>query len=158
MPRLYVVATPIGNLDDLTPRMRWALESASLIAAEDTRVTQKLLTVMGISRPLISIISITKNAPAHNRAHDRGKHRRGRDVRRRYARHIRPRHGVGFCGVAGGRRGHSVSGPSAVITTLSAAGFDAREFAFYGFLPRENGDLRKEAARDCARPARGGCL
>ena len=63
MPRLYVVATPIGNLDDLTPRMRWALESASLIAAEDTRVTQKLLTACELPRkPMISYYEHNRRA------------------------------------------------------------------------------------------------
>ena len=48
MAKLYVVATPIGNLNDLTPRMRAAIEEADLIAAEDTRVTMKLLNHWGI--------------------------------------------------------------------------------------------------------------
>ena len=54
MPKLYVVATPIGNLDDLTPRMRAALESADLIAAEDTRVTMKLLNRFELKKPMAS--------------------------------------------------------------------------------------------------------
>ena len=54
MPKLYVVATPIGNLGDLTPRMREALERADLIAAEDTRVTMKLLNHFGLKKPLVS--------------------------------------------------------------------------------------------------------
>ena len=48
MPKLYIVATPIGNLQDLRPRMREALETCDLVAAEDTRVTMKLLQVLGI--------------------------------------------------------------------------------------------------------------
>ena len=54
MPKLYVVATPIGNLSDLTPRMREAIESAGLIAAEDTRVTMKLLNHWDLKKPLVS--------------------------------------------------------------------------------------------------------
>ena len=54
MPKLYVVATPIGNLDDLTPRMRAALEAADLIAAEDTRVTMKLLNRFEMKKPMVS--------------------------------------------------------------------------------------------------------
>ena len=54
MPKLYVVATPIGNLNDLTPRMREALERADLIAAEDTRVTMKLLNHFDLKKPMLS--------------------------------------------------------------------------------------------------------
>ncbi|MBE5774655.1 MAG: 16S rRNA (cytidine(1402)-2'-O)-methyltransferase, partial [Clostridiales bacterium] len=54
MPKLLVVATPIGNLNDLTPRMREALESADMIAAEDTRVTMKLLNHFDIKKPMTS--------------------------------------------------------------------------------------------------------
>src|SRR5215467_9632772 len=53
--RLQVVATPIGNLNDLSPRAREALERADLIAAEDTRHTLGLLQATGLSRPLVSL-------------------------------------------------------------------------------------------------------
>src|SRR5579863_6447375 len=53
--RLEVVATPIGNLADLAPRARAALAAADLIAAEDTRRTQALLSAIGVSRPLVSL-------------------------------------------------------------------------------------------------------
>ena len=52
--KIYVVATPIGNLNDLTPRMKQAFEEADFIAAEDTRVSVKLLNHFGIKKPLVS--------------------------------------------------------------------------------------------------------
>ncbi len=139
MARLLVVATPIGNLSDLTPRMREALESADLIAAEDTRVTMKLLNRMEIKKPMVSC------------------HRHNEDIRapQLVARMLAEDLTVALTCDAGtpavSDPGHllvraaweagipvtPVCGPSAVTTALSAAGFDAREFVFYGFLPRE---------------------
>lgn len=144
MPKLYVVATPIGNLNDLTPRMREALECADLIAAEDTRVTMKLLSHFDLKKPMVSC------------------HRHNEDAR---APQIVERMLVEDLTVAltcdAGTPGISdpghllvracweagvpvepVCGPSAVVTALSASGFDAREFAFYGFLPREKKPLK----------------
>ena len=54
MAKLYVVATPIDNLNDLTPRMRQALEECDLVAAEDTRVTMKLMNRFELHKPMIS--------------------------------------------------------------------------------------------------------
>ena len=139
MPKLYVVATPIGNLGDLTPRMREALEKADLIAAEDTRVTMKLLNQFGLTKPMTSC----------HRHNEEGK--APQIVERMLSEDLTvaltcdagtpgisdPGHIlVRECWDAG-IPVEPVCGPSAVVTCLSVAGFDAREFAFYGFLPRE---------------------
>ena len=146
MPKLYVVATPIGNLDDLTPRMRAALEAADLIAAEDTRVTMKLLNRFEMKKPMVS-------CHRHNE-----ENRAPQLVARMLEENLTvaltcdagtpgisdPGHLLVRAAWEAGIPVEPVSGPSAVVTCLSASGFDAREFAFYGFLPRENGDLRKK--------------
>ena len=59
--RLQVVATPIGNMSDLSTRAREALESADLIAAEDTRHTLALLQAIGVSRPMLSLHSYNES-------------------------------------------------------------------------------------------------
>lgn len=146
MPKLYVVATPIGNLSDLTQRMRQALEGAALIAAEDTRVTQKLLSVMGISRPMVSNHQHNEEAKAP------------RIIEKMLSEDIdvaltcdAGTPGISDPGMElvaaawdAGVEVVPVAGPSAGIVALSAAGFNAREFAFYGFLPREKGELRRK--------------
>ena len=143
MPHLYVVATPIGNLNDLTPRMREALENCDLIAAEDTRVTMKLTQVLGIHKPMLSC----------HRHNEDG--RKDGIVEKMLAEDLTVALtcDAGTPGISdpgevlvsacweAGIPVTPVSGPSAGITALSASGFDTREFAFYGFLPRENKDL-----------------
>ena len=62
MPTLYVVGTPIGNLQDMTPRAIDTLRRVALIAAEDTRVTKKLLTVFDIDTPLAISTTRTRRA------------------------------------------------------------------------------------------------
>ena len=59
--KLIVVGTPIGNLSDFSPRAREALEQADFIAAEDTRVTLKLLTRFGIRKPMVSYYEHNKH-------------------------------------------------------------------------------------------------
>lgn len=144
MAKLYVVATPIGNLNDLTPRMRQALEECDLVAAEDTRVTLKLLNHFDIKKPMIS---------CHR--HNEDSRSQGIIARMQEEDIIvaltcdagtpaisDPGHQLVAAAWEAGIEVVPVSGPSATVTALSASGFDAKEFAFYGFLPREKKFLR----------------
>ena len=154
MPKLLVVGTPIGNLGDLTERTREALEKADLIAAEDTRVTLKLLNHYGLRRPLVS-------CHRHNEE-DRAPH----IVARMLAEDLTvaltcdagtpgisdPGHMLVRACWEAGIQVEPVCGPSAVVTALSISGFDAREFAFYGFLPREKKELREKLRSLAAGP------
>ena len=149
MPKLYVVATPIGNLSDLTPRMREALEAADLIAAEDTRVTMKLLNQFDLHRPMVS---------CHRHNEDQ---KAPQIVERMLAEDLTvaltcdagtpgisdPGHLLVRACWEAGVPVEPVCGPSAVVTCLSASGFDAREFAFYGFLPREKKALSEKLSQ-----------
>ena len=139
---LAVVATPIGNLEDITLRALRVLRECDVVVAEDTRRTRALLTAHGIQRPLVSL-------PAH-------------DERRRVP-DIIDRLGAGetvaLCTDAGTpaisdpgatlilaarERGHvvtPVAGPSAVTAAVSAAGLSGDAFCFLGFLPRTPGKL-----------------
>lgn len=146
MARLLVVATPIGNLNDLTPRMREALACADLIAAEDTRVTMKLLNRMELKKPLISCHRHNEDARAPQL------------IERMLAEDLTvaltcdagtpaisdPGHLLVRAAWDAGIPVTPICGPSAVTTALSAAGFDAREFAFFGFLPREKKALNEK--------------
>ncbi|MBR4441959.1 MAG: 16S rRNA (cytidine(1402)-2'-O)-methyltransferase [Clostridia bacterium] len=148
MPILYVVASPIGNLNDLSPRVKEALEKADLIAAEDTRVAMKLLGHLGLSKPAVS-------CHRHNE-----ESRSGVIIERMLAENLTvaltcdagtpavsdPGQLLVDAAWRAGIEVRPVCGPSATVTALSAAGFDAREFAFYGFLPRESKPLREKLA------------
>ncbi len=143
MPTLYVVATPIGNLSDLSPRVRETLEKVDLVAAEDTRMAMKLLNHLGLSKPAVS-------CHRHNE-----ESRAGVIIERMIAENIDvaltcdagtpaisdPGNRLVDAAWQAGIRVVPVCGPSATVTALSASGFDAREFAFYGFLPREKKPL-----------------
>lgn len=139
MTKLYVVATPIGNLNDLSPRMREVLSECDLIAAEDTRVTMKLLNHFEIKKPLVSCHRHNEEARAPQ------------IVERMLSEDLTvaltcdagtpaisdPGNLLVAAAWEAGIPVSPISGPSAVVTALSASGFDARTFAFYGFLPRE---------------------
>jgi 16S rRNA (cytidine1402-2'-O)-methyltransferase len=145
MAQLLVVATPIGNLGDLTPRMREAFERCDLIAAEDTRVTMKLLNHLGIKKPLVS-------CHRHNE-----RDRAGALVSRMLAEDLvvcltsdagtpaisDPGHALVFAARTAGIPVSPVCGPSAVTAALSVSGFNPSGFAFLGFLPREKPALNK---------------
>lgn len=146
MPELYVVATPIGNLNDLSPRMAQAFEGCQLIAAEDTRVTLKLLNHLGLKKPLVSLNRHTEGQKAPGL------------VQRMLAEDLTvcltcdagtpaisdPGTNLVAAALQAGIRVTPVCGPSAFTAHLSACGFDNRSFGFYGFLPRERGALREK--------------
>lgn len=144
MARLYVVATPIGNLSDMSGRVRETLAECDLIAAEDTRVTMKLLNVLGISKPMTSCHQHNEVGKAQGLVE--------RMIREDLKVALTCDAGTPGISDPGGpvveaawKNGVEVvpvCGPSAVVTALSASGFDTREFAFYGFLPREKRELR----------------
>ena len=152
MAILYVVATPIGNLQDLSPRGAETLRNAGLIIAEDTRVTMKLCQVFSLKAPLVSCHRHSEDSKAAGLARrileedltaalvtDAGTpciSDPGSEVVRECAE-------AGIPVIP-------VPGCCASVAAVSVSGFDAREFAFYGFLPREKKDL-KEKLREIAR-------
>ena len=144
MAILYVVATPIGNLQDLSPRGIETLRNADLIIAEDTRVTMKLCQVFSLKAPLVSCHRYSEDSKAPGLARkileedlaaalvtDAGTpciSDPGCEVVRACAEACIPVIPVPGC--------------CAGVAAVSVSGYDAREFAFYGFLPREKKDIR----------------
>jgi len=158
MATLYVVGTPIGNLEDITLRALRALKEADLIFAEDTRVTKKLLAHFEIGTPvarthtrdekraaaeIISVLESGKNVAVVSDAGTPGISDPGAMLVQKVREH--------FCatpGVAQEVKIESVPGPSALTAALSIAGVPIHDFVFLGFLPHKKGreTLFKEIA------------
>ncbi len=144
-PGLWVVATPIGNLDDLSPRVGKALALCDVVLAEDTRRTQALLSALGIRARV-------ERLDAHA----------GAAEVRRWVRRLAEGQSAALVTDAGtpgisdpgaalvvaargeGVRVTVVPGPSAVTAALSLAGFAEPEFSFRGYFPRKAGDRADE--------------
>ena len=141
---LYLVATPIGNLEDITLRALRTLRECDVIAAEDTRRTGQLLNHFGISRPILSYFKFNEA-------------KRSEEILERLSRGERialvtdagtpgisdPGQRVVGAAVAAGFRVESVPGPCALIAGLTASGLPTDEFHFVGFLPVKSGQRRR---------------
>ena len=140
MATLYVVATPLGNLGDLSPRAADVLRRVPVVAAEDTRRTRGLLAHLGASPTVLSF-----HAHSQSRRLDTmlGILADDRDVALVSDAGTPAISDPGTDLVAAAREaGHTVvpiPGPSAVATALSAAGLSGDRYLFLGFLPRKGG-------------------
>ena len=152
--RLFVIATPIGNLDDLSPRAAEALRNAGLVAAEDTRHSAPLLARVGSSARMVALHE-------HNE----------RDVAGRIADAVLAGENVALIADAGtplvsdpgfrlvravreaGGVVSPVPGPCAAIAALSVAGLPSDRFVFEGFLPAKS-SARRERMRALASETR----
>ena len=138
MPKLYVVATPIGNLSDISERALQVLRSVALIAAEDTRRTRPLLTHFGIKTPLVSY-------------HKHNEQKRSAELIGRMLAEDMDIALVSDAGTPcisdpgamlvaearlGGIEVEAIPGASALTAALSASGFYGTAFSFHGFIPR----------------------
>lgn len=143
MGTLYLVATPIGNLEDITLRALRILKEVSLIAAEDTRRTRILLDHYAISTPLTSYFEHNKLAklPAILEALQKG------DVALVSEAGMPGISDPGYelvkAAIAAGFSVVPLPGPSAVVAALSASGLPADSFLFLGFLPRKKSERRR---------------
>jgi 16S rRNA (cytidine1402-2'-O)-methyltransferase len=140
---LYLVATPIGNLEDITLRAIRTLKQCDLVAAEDTRRTGQLLKHLGIHKPMLSY-------------HRFSEARRSEELLQRLqcGQTIAlvtdagtpgisdPGERVVRAAVQAGFRVESVPGPSALVAALTASGLPTDEFHFIGFLPHKSGQRR----------------
>ena len=142
---LYLVATPIGNLEDITLRALRVLRDCDVIAAEDTRRTGQLLKHFEISRPLISYFQFNEA-------------RRSEEILERLGRGEKvalvtdagtpgisdPGEKVVRAAVERGFRVEAVPGPCALVAAITASGLPADEFHFIGFLPHKSGQRRRQ--------------
>lgn len=145
---LYIIATPIGNLEDITLRALRILKDVDLIAAEDTRHSRKLLSHFGISKPLTSYFDHNKNIKG---AFILDKLRNGMSVALISDAGTPCISDPGYQLVRDAvREGIAVvpiPGPCAAVSALSASGLPTDSFAFEGFLPNRAGKRREKLGR-----------
>ena len=146
--RLYVVGTPIGNVDDLSPRARDVLAKADVIAAEDTRHTRGLLSRIGVESRLIAY-------------HEHNEAERVSALLEQLARGKSvalvsdagtpsisdPGQALVTAAWAAGHKVVPIPGPSSVTAALSIAGYGGPGFTFLGYLPRKAGEMRRLLAK-----------
>lgn len=151
--RLDVIATPIGNIGDLSPRARDSLGAATLVLAEDTRRTSTLLAACGISRPLLSLHDHNETSRVDallERLH------RGELLALVSDAGTPLLSDPGFilvrAAAAAGFEVRSIAGPSAVTAALAVAGLPTDRFVFEGFLPARPGERSAALARLAQEP------
>jgi len=141
---LFIVATPIGNLGDLSQRAALTIENSDIIACEDTRITAKLLQHLNLRIPMISYREENERKKSQEIALDIESGKKVallsdagypcindpgfRLVRECHARKLRI---------------IPVPGPNAALTALAASGLPTHQFAFIGFLPKKTGQVQK---------------
>jgi 16S rRNA (cytidine1402-2'-O)-methyltransferase len=142
---LYLVATPIGNLEDITLRALRTLKECDVVAAEDTRHSGQLLKHFEISKPLLSYFQFNEA-------------RRSEEIIERLKRGEKvalvtdagspgisdPGERVVRAAIAAGLRVEAVPGASAVVAALTSSGLATDEFHFIGFLPHKSGQRRRK--------------
>ncbi|WP_424937499.1 MULTISPECIES: 16S rRNA (cytidine(1402)-2'-O)-methyltransferase [Bacteria] len=141
---IILAATPIGNLGDASRRLVEAIENATVIAAEDTRTTQRLLGALGIA-----------NRPRMIALHDHNEKAKAAEIARLAAEEdvvvlsdagmptvSDPGYGLVAAAVEQGVTVTAIPGPSAVVTALAVSGLPTDRFTFEGFLPRKPGERR----------------
>jgi 16S rRNA (cytidine1402-2'-O)-methyltransferase len=140
---LYLVATPIGNLEDITLRALRTLRECDVVAAEDTRRTGQLLRHFDITKPLLSYFKFNEA-------------KRSEEIIERLARGEKvalvtdagspgisdPGERVVQAALTAGHRVEAVPGACALIAALTASGLATDEFHFIGFLPHKSGQRR----------------
>jgi len=145
---LYLVATPIGNLEDITLRALRVLKECDVVAAEDTRHSGQLLKHFGIARPMLSYFQFNEA-------------KRSEEIIERLRRGEKvalitdagspgisdPGERVVKAALSAGFRVEAVPGACALIAALTASGLPTDEFHFIGFLPHKSGQRRKQLER-----------
>lgn len=142
---LYLVATPIGNLEDITLRALRVLKECDVVAAEDTRHSGQLLKHFGISKPMLSYFQFNEA-------------KRSEEIIERLRRGEKialitdagspgisdPGERVVKAALTAGFRVEAIPGPCALVAAVTASGLPTDEFHFLGFLPHKSGQRRKE--------------
>jgi len=142
---LYLVATPIGNLEDITLRALRTLKECDLVAAEDTRRTGRLLSHFGISKPLLSYFQFNEARRSEEIIERLGRGEKIALVTDAGSPGISdPGERVVKAAIAAGFRVEAVPGPSALVAALTTSGLPTQEFHFVGFLPHKSGQRRKK--------------
>ncbi|MBE0480704.1 MAG: 16S rRNA (cytidine(1402)-2'-O)-methyltransferase [Dehalococcoidia bacterium] len=143
MPALYIVATPIGNLEDISHRAVRILRQVHLIAAEDTRTTLKLLRAYGVRTRLISYYEQGKRSRLPYLMEQLRKHEVALVSEAGTPGISDPGYDLVRAALAQGISVIGIPGPSAVITALAVSGLPCDQFTYVGFLPRKAGDRKR---------------